>query len=44
MILDFEKLRMQNWAVFQLISKHTLNIDSLVFSLWITNELEKAGS
>ena len=27
MILDLEKLGMQNCAGFQLISKHTLNID-----------------
>ena len=33
---------MQKWAVFHLISKHSLNINiSFVFSLWIINEFEK---
>ena len=35
MILGTEKLKMQKWAVFHLISKHSLNIDSFVYSLWI---------
>ena len=33
-----EKLRMQKWAVFYLISKHSF---SFVFSLWIIDEFEK---
>ena len=34
---------MQKWAVFVLISKHSFKtLISLVFSLWIINELEKS--
>ena len=34
-----EKLRMQKWQVFHLMSKHTILI-YFVFSLWIVNEFE----
>ena len=39
--LEKEKLRIEKIAVFHLISKHSLNITSFVFSLWIINEFEK---
>ena len=35
---------MQKWAVFHLISKHSLNKISIVFSLWIIKEFEKGTS
>ena len=35
---------MQKWAVFYLISKHSLNKISFVFSLWIINKFEKTNS
>ena len=38
-----EKSRMQKWAAFHLISKHSL-ITSSVFSLWIIDEFEKSKS
>ena len=36
---------MQIWTLFQLISKHSLNIlNFLAFFLWIINEFEKRES
>ena len=33
---------MQKWAVFHLISKHSLNIKFPLYSLWIINEFENS--